>query len=373
MQFIKSLFCWHGYDNRLRFILISITSFIAFIILNESLNEYKLSAVFILMLCSSTCLATTRRRLNDAQLHNNWILAPAGSFLFTGLIIVYIGHAGSYWLLLVPLLLALLLLTYPSKRQKHYILGYNGPVDLTDFQAIKKPNSRNSQRVEPTMNGNNTNQPAVNDSDYRPLADSQTNKPSATFHANHSTTDKHNNIDIGESIRLVLFSKKNARITIAVTSLLLVIALLISLIFGNSKTVKAPQEQIIDVQEITIDFQNKLTLPDNFSLMLSPDSALVIQWQTEADENHEVWALANAKGDKNCENITFNNGESIRSYRVSVKNNDYYAYFSPLDTKALINSIAFKNKFSLCGYNFSLKGSQAILAKSPYYTELLEY
>ncbi len=373
MQFIKSLFCWHGFDNRQRFIIISISNLIAFIILNESLSQYKLSAVVILLLFSSSCLAATRRRLNDAQLHNNWILAPAGSFLITGLIIIFIDHAGSYWLLSIPLLLALLLLTYPSKRQKHYILGYNGPVDLTEFQPIKPSNSRNSQRVEPTMHASKDYQSPLNENEHRALADSLTNKPSTTFKANQAAFDKQDNNDIGESIRLVLFSKKNARITIAVIGLLLVSALLISLIFGNPKTTETSLEQISEVQEIAIDFQNKLTLPDNFSLMLSSDSALVIQWQAETDDNHEVWALDKAKGERNCENIAFNNGETIRTYSVRVMNSDYYAYFSPLDTKALIKNIAFKSRFSLCGYNFSLTGSQAKLGKSPYYAELLEY
>ena len=36
-------------------------------------------------------------------------------------------------------------------------------------------------------------------------------------------------------------------------------------------------------------------------------------------------------------------------------------------------SIAFKNKFALCGYKFSLKGSQAALGKSAFYSPLVEY
>lgn len=371
MQLIKSLFCWHGFDNRQRFISIMMSSLLAFIIFNESLNDFKLSTIAILLLCTSACLATTRRRLHDARLQKNWILAPAGSFLIAGLFIVYIEHSASYWLLLLPLLLALLLLTYPSRQTKNYILGYNGPVDLTEFQLTEKVKQRNNQRVEPTMNGLNI-----------PLASTtETRHSSPTYNVErtHSTTDtvqstnaQHQD-DIGEAIRLALFSQKNSRVTITVISALFILALLISMIFSRPTAIEKPLEQIIESAEVTSPFQHQVTLPDNFSLMMSSDHAMVVNWQANVEGNHEVWSLGSATGDKKCQSIAFDKGEAIRTFRVRVADNSYFAYFSPLDTKSLIKNLAFKNNFTLCGYSFSLKGSQAALGKSNFYANLIEY
>lgn len=371
MQLIKSLYCWHGFDNRQRFIFIMLSCLIAFIMLNLSLSNYKLSVSVILLVCSLTCLTTTRRRLNDAQLNSKWILAPAGSLLMTGLIIIFTSYGISYWLLLMPLFLSLLLLTYPSKRQKRYILGYNGPVNLSDFQPVNKANVHNNQRVEPTMNSINVNQPSVTQSHYSPYADSIENS-SSTSHMNHSSANTQDKIELAESIRLALFSKKNARVTIAVIISLFMLVLVISLIFSRPSPTLSPIEQTSQVQETT-SYQNKLTLPDNFSVMIAADEAIVIHWQADVINNREVWALGTAEGDKSCETIKFNDEEAIRTYSVSTADSGYYAYFSPLDTKRLIKNIAFKNSFALCGYNFSLKGSQATLGKSPFYANLIEY
>jgi uncharacterized membrane protein YhaH (DUF805 family) len=372
LQLIKSLFCWHGFDNRQRFIFISLTCFLAFIILNESLSDYKLSAIVMLVLCSSTYLAATRRRLNDAHLHNSWILAPAGSFLVTGFFIVFTGYNSSYWLLLIPLLMMVVLLTYPTKSQRRYILGYHGPVNLSDFQQLKKTNSRNNQRIEPTMNSVNINQSSNKKNDYSPLADNSPNTPSTT-HANHFSDSSQDKVELAESIRLALFSKKNSQLTIALISFLLVLAFIISMLFAKPTPAENPVGHTSEIQKIVKEFQHQITLPDNFSIMIAADNAIVIQWQASVEDNLNVWALGTAQGDKSCKSIEFTKEEMIRTYSVSTLDNKYYAYFSPLDTKALIKNIAFKNKFSLCGYNFSLKGSQARLGKSPFYANSIEY
>jgi len=372
MQLIKSLLCWHGFDNRNRFILISLSCLLVFIMLNAGLTDYKSSAIVVLLLCSSIWLATTRRRVNDAAQDKKWLLVPTASFLITGLMIIFIGHIASYGLLLVPLLLALLLLTYPSKNQKQYILGYSGPVNLADFKPVKKLNSGNNQRVEPTMNSINVAHPSLNKSQHSSLAERVENTSSTTntYQSTNNTQHKH---DIGETIRLALFSPKYVRITFAIISLLFVLALLLSLAFSNSPSAQFPQAQTSAVKEVPSDFQHQLTLPDNFSIMTSPDKGIVIHWQADVKDNREIWALATATGDNSCQDIAFNKGEVIRTYRVSVMDRAYYAYFSPLDTKALIKNIAFKNTFALCGYKFSLKGSQATLGKSIFYASLIEY
>lgn len=370
MQLIKSLFCWQGFDNRSRFIVISLSCFFTFMIVNQGLSDYKLSVTVILLLCSLICLATTRRRVNDTQLGQKWILVPAISFFITGLMIIFISPGASYWLLVVPLLLSLLLLTYPSKSQKQYILGYFGPVNLTEFKPIEKVNVRNNQRVEPTMNSINVAHMPINKSSHSSLADNA--EHNSTTIDTFQSPNNAQKVDIGETIRVVLFSPKHIRITFALVGLLIV--LVMSLILSNPPSDKqAPQEQKKPVQEASNDFQHQLTLPDNFSIMTSPDKGLVIRWQANVKDNGEVWMLASATGDKSCKEIAFNKEDVIRTYSVSVIDSEYYAYFSPLDTKALIKNIAFKNNFSLCGYNFSLTGSQVTLGKSPFYANLIDY
>ncbi|AZQ84076.1 hypothetical protein EKO29_08625 [Colwellia sp. Arc7-635] len=372
MQLIKSLFCRHGFDNRQRFTIISVTCFMAFIIFNESLSQFKSSAIVLLLLCSLVCLASTRRRLNDAKLHSNWLVAPAGSFLIVGSVIVLTGSSASYWLLLIPLITVLLLLTYPSSNNKQYIFGYNGPVNLADFQSANKSNSRNNQRVEPTMNGGN-NSTTLGNTNSSKLHERNNAISSTTFDENQESINRTKDVELGESIRIALFNYKYFKVSLVAISFLLLLIVFVSVFWAEPQSAEIPTDEFIEVQEPIIEFQNKLTLPDNFSIMTSPENGIILHWQADNDENDEVWSLATAVGNKNCENISFSKGEIIRTYRVNIIDNGYYAHFSPLDTNAIINNIVFKNTFSLCEYSFSLKGSQAALGKSDFYGELIQY
>ena len=73
---------------------------------------------------------------------------------------------------------------------------------------------------------------------------------------------------------------------------------------------------------------------------------------------------------RNRGNIEFNNGDKVRTITVVAEDaGSYYANFSPLDTQKVITSLAKRNKFSLCGYNFSLKGSQRTLNSQQVYSD----
>ena len=340
--------------------------------LNESFTDFKVGTISILLLCSSISLATAKRRLNDAKLHNNLLLGPASSFLVTGLIIIFTGFTSAYWLLLIPFFFALLLLTYPGKNQSSYILGYNGPVNLSDFQQEQKISAQNSKRVEPTMNGINVNQPSVFKSQPTTFTDNVEHVTSTT-EANHSSANAQHKLELGESIRLALFKTKYARITVSVFSLILVLALALPFMFSSPTPITPQNKKISEATEAKASFQHKLTLQDNFSIMIAGENAIVIHWPANVVDNQDTWTLGTAQGDKSCQEIAFNKEAAIRTYRVSAIDSGFYAYFSPLDTKALIKNIAFKNNFSLCGYNFSLKGSQATLGKSAFYANLIDY
>lgn len=378
MQLLKSLFCLRGFDNRVRFITIKFFCLVSFIVLNEVFVTAIFAAVISLIICLAVSVTTTQRRLNDAQLHRNWILAPTGSFLISGVIVIFIGHGSIYWLLLIPLLLSLLLLTYPSTKKRDYILGYNGPVDLSEYLTKTHSGSSTSQRIEPTMNQMNSAEQPIH-LEQNNSATLNTDRTSSALHTHYESSS--NNIshgesnDIGESIRLALFSNRNAQITISVVVFLVALAMIISLIFaGENNTPTTESIKIVEKKDTNTELQHHITLPDNFSLMVSTYNGLVISWQADSAENQELWNIGNAQGDSSCQSILFTKGDTIRSYQVNIENNNqYFAYFSPLDTTALVKNIAFKGKFSLCGYEFSLKGSQAVLGKTAFYANLIEY
>ena len=376
MQFIKSLFCWQGFDNRQRFILILLSSLCFFSALSAIISDSKFLSSIILFLCTVISLMTTKRRQNDAQFNKKWLMAPAGSLLITGLIIVWLGYGMSYWLLVFPVCLSLVLLTYPSKNRRHYVLGYSGPVNLSEFKKTVKSQSRNSQRVEPTINSidvnPSNNYPHTSNADNTAPTSHKDKVNSFTDNSTCVNSNTSQELEFAESLRLTLFSKINTRLTIAVVISFFVLVLLIFALFSNNTEVEHLVEEKVPAEEITT-FEHKLTLPDNFSIMFNAQNALVVHWQADILDNNELWLLGTAIGDKSCKAIEFNNELPIRTLKVSTKNNGFYATFSPLDTKALIKNIAFKNNFALCGYKFSLKGSQAALGKSAFYSPLVEY
>lgn len=107
-----------------------------------------------------------------------------------------------------------------------------------------------------------------------------------------------------------------------------------------------------------------LALPDGFSVALE-DDILIMRWLGEKGEAQNLWSLATAKGDKTCSLLSFNNGTDYRPVTVDLKaDSATEARFTPLDTQAIIVDLARRGSISLCGYKFSLKGSQAILEQN---------
>ncbi|WP_143764258.1 hypothetical protein [Cognaticolwellia mytili] len=378
MQFLKSLYCLRGFDSRVRFITINFSCLLGFIVLNEIFIDTTLAALASLFICLSLYVIATQRRLNDAELHRNWVLAPTASFLISGIVIILIGHGSIYWLLIIPLLLSLLLLTYPNAKARHYILGYCGPIDLSQYLQKAQSCSRTSQRIEPTMHQVSAiEQPIHSEQSCISTTNSRSvsNIQSSHYNGAENTNPPGQHGDIGESIRLALFSNRNARMTVSIAGVLLFLAIIISSIFtDDSSSTKTENTQVVDSKAAEVELLHHIILPDNFSLMVSTYNGLVISWQTDNTENKDLWSIENAQGDSSCQNIQFYKGDTIRSYQVKIENNNqYFAYFSPLDTTTLVKNIAFKRKFSLCGYEFSLKGSQSTLSKTEFYANLIEY
>lgn len=112
---------------------------------------------------------------------------------------------------------------------------------------------------------------------------------------------------------------------------------------------------------ITASDRVTLDLPDGFSVALEQD-VLIIRWLGERDKPQNLWSIATAKGDKSCSALVFNNGTEYRTITVDLlADSATEARFTPLDTASIITDLARRGSIGLCGYKFSLKGSQAVL------------
>ena len=82
--------------------------------------------------------------------------------------------------------------------------------------------------------------------------------------------------------------------------------------------------------------------------MLDQNNALTIGWEGDLKKDGSYWSSVTGKGDKSCTNISFSLGDNFRTLEVSIiASEDYYADFSPVDTKLIIQSIANKDKFKV--------------------------
>lgn len=365
MLLLKSLFCLTGSDNRQRFIAIHISCYFLFTVVTSILSFSSLLSFFSLLLFVTIFTFSTKRRLNDANLNINWLLAHSGSFLMAGLIVILSGYNASYWLLSFPLVISTLLMTYKSQKHNH-ILGYCGNIDLSRY--VRQENYHQENRIEPTFNGNYVE-----------------NSQSSTSHnTNHSFVQQVNvskksvyesDYDIGEAIRLRLFNNKNAVLTITILTLVVIVAMILSFVISSPDEDKNPTQQkneVSSTNELATALLNEVTLPDNFSLFVSPYNGITIKWEGDSSNTRILWQQLTAQGDDSCMTMTYNNGEVIRTLNVIQEDNGYYlAKFSPLDTKILIRNIADRSSFTLCGYKFSLKGSQSALGKHSYYSKFI--
>lgn len=373
MLLLQSLFCWVGADNRYRFSFIIALSHLFFIIFSAIFHASFLMSFIGLLFSTIVITCTTKRRLTDGKLTKNWLYIPSLSFAVIGLIIISFNHQVLYWLTLLSASLSSILLTYPSSNNVRYIYGYYGPINLT----TEKMTSSRNQRIEPTLSNHHSTNNNVNFNDLDNAEYVSSQKYNDRY-CNEETTANNATQDIGELIRNKLLSNQNSKYVILGLLAIITIAMFTSLILSSSKTsespINSPEKNAAtdNTQHKITKRSNKITLPDDFSLMTTPYNGLIVHWQ--ADENSEItlWDIRHADGEKSCQSVTFNNDESYRTTIVQVENmNEYVAEFSPLDTQSIVKNIAIRGSFTLCGYSFSLKGSQAALGKDDFYAEML--
>ncbi|MCO4798774.1 MAG: hypothetical protein KC484_06145 [Colwelliaceae bacterium] len=358
MPFLHSLFCWNGCDNRYRFSIIIALSHLFFIIFTTIFSSTFIICLFILLISTIVITGTTKRRLKDALLTKTWLYTPSISFALIGLITISFDHQALYWLILIPVALSSILLTYISKNNLNYIYGYYGPIDLK-FESYP---SSSSQRIEPTLKSANSSVDSIDLS-----------SPQRASYTHSEMNLDSSTEDIGELIRNKFLNQNNGKFIIMGVAIIITIAMLTSFIlsFINSPETITTQQDRKAEEEVVLR-ENMLQLPDDFSLMTTAYNGLIINWQADDSNQKTLWNIRKVSGDANCKTILFNNNENYRTTLVTVeKTNDYFAEFSPLDTKEILKSIAIRSSFTLCGYSFSLKGSQSTLDKHIYYSTLI--
>lgn len=374
MPFLQAVFCLKGFDNRSRFFTTSMITLLSFVFLSAIFSAYLAINFAILLLLTAVLSCSTKRRLHDAKLNKNWQIVPGALLLLTGGLSLLIENSSSYYLLVLPALSTLLLLTYPSKKDNSkakYTLGYSGPVDLSSYQQAATVIKTHNQRIEPTLVADGTSEQVYIDDTV----------VEQTSRANSETDSKQ--VDIGELIRLKFLSNRKFQLGVLASVVIIIIAVLINSLFSSmsqqhdsANTAEVTEPKLAAVTASTNVFANKdhlLPMPDNFNLYLSTYQGIIIHWQADQENNGELWSQLTASGDKSCQSVQFNKGASLRPLSVLVENgSDYFASFSPLDSKDLIRALAFRGKFSLCGYSFSLKGTQAVLGKHAQYAPFLE-
>ncbi|SET33678.1 DUF805 domain-containing protein [Thalassotalea agarivorans] len=373
MNPLLSLFCIKGFDNRSRFFTISSCVYVGFIVLTALFPNSTLIPIWILLFALVPLACSTKRRLNDAELNQKWIFAPTVSFFVAGVIIAFAEHHSVYWLLFFPIVLSSVLLTYPSKRNRHYVQGYNGPVDMSAFDHQAKQSKRHASRVEPSL--------ATQSNDTTLLETSFENRLSQAdaYLQSKESQQATTNPDFGELVRTKLLGNKNAAFTIIVVAGLIVAGVIITSIaaaVSGDATPTENNESNVEqvVTQVAMIRDNPLAMPDDYTLYFSEHQGLIFHWQGETASNAEYWTLATGLGDEECTELNFQNKEKYRPLTVSVENGiNYYAVFSPIDTQPILQSLAFRGRFELCGYKFSLKGSQKALGKNPSYNNFIEY
>jgi hypothetical protein len=370
MPLLKSLICLKGYDNGRRFLIISIVCYLLLVILTPLLSKAAILMVILILTTSPILASSSVRRIRDAGFAAPLAAIPLVVYWLNLFGITYIEHSSRWALLVLATITTIAMATISNARVRHnhsYQMGYDGPVNLN----VEKNSVVNRDRIEPTIAGHKNSQ-------------GQAEKSHAAVEeyilqevqSSHSHLDESSNN--GWEHQLGLWFKANQKISIMSLAVIVILTLLVvsmpSFEEGSVEKIATEQPKI----ETAKSRLNKIEMPDQFWLMLDQNDSLTIGWEgdfkTDAElaENGSYWSATTGKGDQDCVDLHFSLGKDIRTLLVTVKNGgDYYADFSPVDTEIIIKSIAEKDRFKLCGYEFTLKGTRSVLRKNKKYYEYL--
>lgn len=368
MQF-KSLLCVNGLDNGQRFAsvsgLIYFTLLLAVVLFSPSVALYGV-AFFLAPLLALTSV----RRLRDSGKSLKLVLLTLLPFV---LVLLTLVHIQSMMLLLTLLIIAGLGIGYlavlPATSGADYVQGYSGPVDMTASKVTTRTAGQRV-RVEPTL-GESATQPSFASDGGRDFIEPERNEPtqesdSASTSASQHALPRGGKVPVFNMAQLQQAMQVNQKWLFGIAGVLVSVMLIGSIwsLVPSSEpaveTAALPTNDIVSAPQVE---RISTAMPDGFNLVLE-DDVLIMRWLGETGSPTNIWSLATAKGDKTCSLMRFNNGTEYRPIVVDLlADTGTEARFSPLDTEAIIVDMARRGNVSLCGYNFSLKGSQAALGK----------
>lgn len=371
MPLLKSLICLKGYDNGRRFLVISVICYLLLILLAPILSTVEILLVVLIFVTTPILASSSIRRIRDAGFQSAVAAIPLIVYWLNLFGISYLEHGSRWALLILAAITTIAMATISNARVRHnhhYKLGYDGPVNLTTEVHL----TINKNRIEPTIAGQKNSE-----------GNADISHASVENNINLAVQLTDENIEHASQnsweYQLGLWFGENKKISIIGFIAIIIFTLLIITLpsFEDELVVKITENQ--QVSKTAKARLNKLEMPDQFWLMLDENDSLTIGWEgdfktdTDLAKNGIYWSATTGKGDLDCVDLHFSLGEDIRTLFVTVKNGgDYYADFSPVDTKLIIESIANKDRFKLCGYEFTLNGTRDILRGDKKYWEYLK-
>ncbi|GAA0786598.1 MULTISPECIES: hypothetical protein [Pseudomonadati] len=406
---LNTLWCYQGRDNAFRFMAITLASF-GILPLVSLIFPQSVLILFVTLLSCVVMGLSTARRLIDAAKPLYWVLVPLLPHLLFGLSCYWFWPLGVIsGIGLLGLACSVFISFFPAKDpQAKYVEGYFGvksqpqailgrarkryepqvfgqSVHDSARSASDAPKSSlenvRSEIKMPVFGGADENEPNVS---RDPLLTDPNNTAAPRFgkswQASHRFDVDHDALDTGSVTELLkswLNRAKEHHVPLLwaakITAVLLISGLivwgLVSLTSGGSDThddvaiSESPKELHVD--------RVSAKLPDGFWIVMQND-IFILRWLGDTGSAQNIWRLDTAKGDKACSELIFNDGSQYRPITVDLLSDDATeARFSPLDNKSIINHIAMRGSFKLCGYDFSLKGSQATLMQHQVFADYL--
>ncbi|MBY5991760.1 hypothetical protein [Ferrimonas balearica] len=366
---MKSLFCIQGRDSRLRSALVHL-SLVAVLLLWVALFVAAQPATRLIVGLglalpgAALSLAAARRRLNDSA--RPATLAWPALGLWGLFAVVQTLSPFSLWATLAGaayLGFAALLSAFPVSRNRgrfapgdEGVWGYSGPVDLSALHQ-DAPVARYQGRVEPSLDGRG-NAPTV-------IPEPQAAQPDPSY-----WDDEPKGLDITGLLKRVAATvlpllQKQWKPLAGIVGVVVLLSLAVSFWpKGGADTAASAEVVEVAKPEVPV-FEHQVAMPDTYELLMNQDG-IIVKWPGDPSAQGEIWSLLTAKGERQCAQMRFNNGNSYRAVKVEVWPGDvYYAYFSPLDTSDIVYDVAMRGNFTLCGYPFSLRGSMDILRAHP--------
>jgi len=370
---LKSLFCLKGHDNGRRFLIVSLVCYLLLILLSSVLSKALILVIMLLMISTPILATSAMRRIHDAGFATPFAVIPVAIYWLNLFGISYIEHGSRWALLALAVVVTMAMATISNariRRNHNYHFGYHGPVNLNGTDEI--PVQLN--RIEPTIAGQKTaniNPEISTSSDH--LSTNENNRTTGTN--NQRPPTNHWEQQLGK------WFINNRKLSSIIISVFLLVSFMIALLpLFDDEHIDIPEKETqktnMAKQKIRL---NKIEMPDQFWVMLDQNDALTIGWEgdikteSDLDEDNSYWSAYTGKGDKTCVDLHFSLGDEIKTLLVTVKNGgDYYADFSPVDTEIIVKSIADKDRFKLCGYEFVLKGTRSLLRKNSKYSKYLK-